>query len=330
MREPLILGHESAGIVSAIGSNVTTLAPGDKVALEVGQPCGTCSHCKEGRYNICGSMNFRASARRFPHCQGTLQERINAPAAWCHKLPANVSLEVGALLEPMSVALHACRRAQLPPNATVVVFGAGAVGLLTAAMAKANGATEVLIADIDRGRLVFALEKEFADTAFTVPLRLGADLGDKLHEAEATAQSLCAVKRRRNGEPMGQVDAVFECTGVPACAQTAVYVARAGGRVVLVGMGHPVYKLPVSTAALREVDLVGSFRYAGTYPACIRLVAQPGEKGMPDFETLVTHRYRGLEKSEDAFKLAGKTVDDEGKLVLKVMVDLGRGDGSRL
>lgn len=85
VREPMSLGHESAGVVIAVGSMVKKFAPGDKVALEVGQPCEQCDRCKEGRYNICKEMKFRSSAKAFPHAQGTLQDRINHPAAWCHK-----------------------------------------------------------------------------------------------------------------------------------------------------------------------------------------------------------------------------------------------------
>ena len=85
VQEPLSLGHESAGVVVGVGSDVKNFSIGDKVALEVGQPCETCERCKEGRYNICKSMRFRSSAKSFPHAQGTLQDRINHPAAWCHK-----------------------------------------------------------------------------------------------------------------------------------------------------------------------------------------------------------------------------------------------------
>ncbi|CAN9229888.1 unnamed protein product [Alternaria alternata] len=85
VREPMSLGHESAGVVVDVGSEVSNFKVGDKVALEVGQPCENCDRCKEGRYNICKGMKFRSSAKAFPHAQGTLQDRINHPAAWCHK-----------------------------------------------------------------------------------------------------------------------------------------------------------------------------------------------------------------------------------------------------
>ena len=171
VREPLSLGHESAGIVTAVGSSVSQFSVGDHVALEVGIPCGSCARCTEKRYNLCKEMRFRSSAKSFPHFQGTLQTRVNQKAEWCYKLPSNVSLEVGALLEPTGVALHAVRRALLPQGATVLVFGAGAVGLLCAAVAKMRGAACVVIADIDEGRVNFAVENRFADRAFVVPMK---------------------------------------------------------------------------------------------------------------------------------------------------------------
>jgi len=156
LQEPLILGHESAGKVVAMGDKVQGYTIGDRVALEVGIPCGKCELCRSRRYNICKNMRFRSSAKSFPHFQGTLQGRINHPQEWCHKLPPSMPLELGALLEPMGVAINASRRAQLPSEATVLVFGAGAIGLLCACMAKQAGASNVIIADINQARLAFS------------------------------------------------------------------------------------------------------------------------------------------------------------------------------
>lgn len=220
VRQPLTLGHESAGTVVAVGSSVDQMSVGDRVALEVGQPCGTCARCVEGRYNICKDLRFRSSAKSFPHAQGTLAERINHPAAWCHKLPDQLKLEMGALLEPLGVAIHAARRARLVKTERVLVFGAGAVGLLCAAVARAEGASEVLIADIDRGRVDFAVANRFATGGFVVPLKRGANTTEELEIAQETAKSICAISNKV-GE---QVDAVFECTGVPSCVQSAIYV----------------------------------------------------------------------------------------------------------
>ena len=192
---------------------------GDKVALEVGLPCEQCQRCQEGRYNVCKDMKFRSSGKSFPHFQGTLQERINHPAKWCYRLPDDVSLDVGALLEPLGVALHAFRRSHMPKDATVLVFGAGAVGLLCAAVAKLKGAGKIVIADIDAGRLDFAVQNGFADTSYTVPMRRGKDIDESLAIAKETATEIGKV------DSVGEVDVTFECTGVPSCVQAGIYVS---------------------------------------------------------------------------------------------------------
>jgi len=258
VQEPLTLGHESAGVVTAAGSGVTNLKVGDRVALEVGIPCSGeegkgCEQCKAGRYNICKAMRFRSSAKSFPHAQGTLQSRINHPAEWCHKLPSNdntpMSLELGALVEPLSVAMHAYKRSGLPSSSypsshtqdrnngsgngdgngkTILVLGAGAVGLLCAAVAKINGAKTVLIADILPERVTFAVENGFADAAYTVtspaPDKKPESIDEKLAYAQAVAEEMRGVPVP-GAETIGEVDATFECTGVESCMHMAIYVS---------------------------------------------------------------------------------------------------------
>ena len=304
----------------AVGADVRGFSNGDKVALEVGVPCAECSYCSERRYNLCPSMRFRSSAKSFPHFQGTLQERINHPAEWCHKIPDNVSLDKGAILEPLGVAIHAARRAHLSPEATVLVFGAGAVGLLCAYMAKQANASFILIADIDQGRVDFAVKSGFAHKGFVVPPKRGQTMEEKLDIARDTAASICRIDKGI-GEPVKEVDAVFECTGMEPCVQASIYATRPGGRVMLVGMGTPVQTLPISAAALREVDLCGVFRYANTYGEGIEIVRHK-KPDVPDLEALVTHRFRGLDQARQAFEMAGKTMDAEGHLVLKVVVEI--------
>ncbi|KAG9246815.1 chaperonin 10-like protein [Calycina marina] len=312
VREPLTLGHESAGTVMAVGDEVTTLKVGDKVALEVGLPCQSCELCTSGRYNICPALRFRSSAKSFPHFQGTLQERINHPAVYCHKLPSSVSQELGAILEPLGVAIHASRRAELPSNSTVLVLGAGSVGQLCAAMAKYDGANRVIIADIQQERVEFALSHQFADASVVVPMKRFERIEDKL----AFAKEVAALAKAQN---LGaEVDAVFECTGMESCLQAAIYATKPGGRVMLIGMGQPVQTLPISSAALREIDLVGVFRYASTYDEAIKVVER-----LPQLASLVTQRFKGFENIPAAFAMAGRANDDNGALVLKVVVDLG-------
>lgn len=140
------------------------------------------------------------------------------------RLPENVSLDLGALLEPLGVAIQASKRAQLPAGSTVLVFGAGAVGLLVAAMARISGAGTVVIADIDAGRVNFAVENNFAHRNFTVPLKRGQTTEENLEIAKETAAEIGKISKVSGG-PIGEVDAVFECTGVPSCVQASIYVS---------------------------------------------------------------------------------------------------------
>lgn len=135
-----------------------------------------------------------------------------------------MSLDLGALLEPLSVAIQASKRAQLAAGATVLVFGAGAVGLLVAAMAKISGAGTVVIADIDTGRVNFAVENNFADRGFTVPMKRGNTIEEQLEIAKEVAADVGKTTKESGGE-IGEVDAVFECTGVPSCVQASIYVS---------------------------------------------------------------------------------------------------------
>ncbi|CZT47375.1 probable sorbitol dehydrogenase [Rhynchosporium secalis] len=321
VREPLTLGHESSGVITALGSSVTSLQVGDRVALEVGLPCLECELCTQGRYNICKGLRFRSSAKSFPHFQGTLQERINHPAVYCHKLPSNVSLTTGAILEPLSVAIHALRRSALPspnssstPKNTVLILGAGAVGLLCAAMCKVYNCKRVIIADIQSSRVSFAVSNKFADAKLVVPMKRPQSIEEKLAFAKEVAE---LAKGENGGE---EVDAVFECTGVESCLQAAIYSTRPGGRILLIGMGSPIQTLPISAAALREIDLVGVFRYANTYAEAIKLVSSHNPL-LPDLSKLVTQTFSGFDRIPDAFAMAGRVKDDEDNLVLKVVVD---------
>ncbi|KAK1830245.1 chaperonin 10-like protein [Podospora conica] len=319
--EPLTLGHESAGVVQAVGADAAVLfSPGDRVALEVGLPCGACELCAAGRYNICRGMRFRSSAKGgAPHAQGTLQEVVVQGAGWCHRLPDGVSLTLGALVEPLAVALHALKRGQLAEGATVLVFGAGAVGLLCAAVSKAVTKARVVIADIQAERVKFAVDNGFADGGVVVPMKRPETTEAKLEFAKEVAEMVKAVEV--GGKPVGEVNGTYECTGVEACLQASIYATGPGGKIMIIGMGNPVQTLPISAASLREVDLVGVFRYANTYPRAIELLGS-GNPLLPDLTKLVTHRFNGLDNIPKAFDMAARVKDGDGNLVLKVMVDM--------
>jgi L-iditol 2-dehydrogenase len=168
----------------------------------------------------------------------------------------------------------------------------------------------------------FAVENKFAHRKFTVPLKRGESIEQQLDIAHETAAAIGQIDRVGGGM-VGEVDAVFECTGVPSCVQAAIYATRPGGRILLIGMGTPIQTLPISAAALREVDILGVFRYANTYPAGIEVVSKQGGPDYPDFAKLVTHRFKGLEQAERAFDMAGRTKDEIGGLVIKVVLEMG-------
>jgi len=317
--QPLSLGHESAGIVVAVGPGVQGFSVGERVALEVGVPCDNCRSCQRGRYNLCPSMRFRSSAKSVPHFQGTLQERINHPAKWCHRLPSHVSLESAALLEPLSVAIHATRRAVVEQGDTAIVFGAGTVGLLTAAMAKMSGATTVVIVDVDHGRIQYALNNAFAHKGLVVPARHDAD--EALSQFGAARELATDVMRVASLDDVDfeGADLTFDCTGKEICMQAGLYATRPGGKLVMVGMGTPVQTLPISASHLKEVDIIGIFRYANTYATGIKIISSGV---LPSLDNMITHRFQGLDAAKEAFELAGKTTDRDGNLVLKVLVEM--------
>lgn len=315
VREPLSLGHESAGVIRSLGPGVDSFKVGDKVALEVGIPCGKCKYCRIGRYNICKQMKFRSSAKNFPHFQGTLQDRINVPSAWIHKVPANLKLEHAALAEPLSVAVHAANRAKVEAGSKVLVMGAGAVGLFSAAVAKVYGATTVVIADIAQNRLDFAVENGIATHSYLVNTERGSTIEENLKISRKIANELTSIKDGE--EEIGEFDYTFECTGVESCVQTGIFATAPGGKLMFVGMGNPVQNLHIGSAALREVDLLGVFRYANAYPTSIKLMA----KGkIPALDKIITHRVYGIDKASEAFALAGKSQDENGNLVVKVAI----------
>ncbi|KAJ7255872.1 chaperonin 10-like protein [Mycena haematopus] len=312
LQAPLVLGHEAAGIVTAVGPGVKSLVVGQRVAIEAGIMCNKCDYCVEGRYNLCKEMRFCSSAKTFPHADGTLQTFMNHPAHVLHPLPENCSFEQAALAEPLSVLLHAARRAQLSKGQTVLVFGVGAIGLLACSVAQSMGAARIVAIDINQARLDFAKTNGFADDTFCLPL---SDKAKTTDEQLRRAKESIQLALQKFDEPDG-FDLVFECTGAEPCIQMSIHAAISGGKVMLIGMGSRNVMLPLSSAALREVDIQGSFRYANTYPAALALLASGKLKNV---DALVTHRF-SLAQTAQAFNLLARGKDEAGKMVLKVMI----------
>ncbi|KZT01057.1 GroES-like protein [Laetiporus sulphureus 93-53] len=314
VQQPLVLGHEAAGIVTAVGPGVRHLVPGQRVAIEAGIMCNNCSFCAKGRYNLCKNMRFCSSAKTFPHSDGTLQDRMNHPAHVLHPLPDNCTFEQAALAEPLSVLLHASRRAGLTPEvpSSVLVFGVGAIGLLACALARSYGASRVVAIDINQARLNFAREQGFAQQVYCLPMVDKAKTTDEqLRRAKETISAALSAFNMPDG-----FDVVFECTGAEPCIQMSIHAAVTGGKVMLVGMGSRNVTLPLSAAATREVDILGSFRYANTYPTALALLAS-GK--LPNIERIISHRFP-LEEAARAFDLMAKGRDENGRMVMKVVV----------
>ncbi|MET0522431.1 MAG: NAD(P)-dependent alcohol dehydrogenase [Jiangellaceae bacterium] len=261
VREPLVLGHEPSGEIVAVGAEVTRLTAGQRVSIEPGVPCLSCEQCLAGRYNLCPRMRFLAT----PPIDGALCEYLAVHEAFAHPVPDTLSDDAAAMLEPLSVGIWACRKGRVEPGSRVLVNGAGPVGLLAAQSALAFGAARVVVADVSESRLALAG-------------RLGAtDIVD--------------VRSATLGESGVEPDVLLECSGHPEATVAALRTLAPAGRAVLVGMGADVLPLPLPYVQNREIELVGTFRYANTWPTAIALAAS----GRVVLDPLVTHHYSLLD-----------------------------------
>lgn len=291
---PLVLGHESAGVVVSTGSKVTNVKKGDRVALEVGVSCRKCSFCKTGNYHLCQSVEFAGT----PPIDGTLRGHYVLPEDLVYKLPESMSLEEGALLEPLSVAVHIVRQAGVQPGNSLVVTGAGPVGLLTGAVAAAFGATKIVAVDVQESRL------EFAKGYYTT--------GTYLSKADLSAEDNAKALLEQYPE-MGEygADIAVEASGAEPSIQMALAVLRPGGTYVQGGLGKSPVSFPIVEVANKELTVKGSMRYKyGEYPLAIELV----KSGRVDVKKLVSEKVP-FDQAEKAFKLM-----KEGK-VQKVIIE---------
>ena len=247
---PVVLGHESAGVVVEVGEGVEELRPGDRVALEPGIPCGHCRWCLSGKYNLCPNVNFMACP---PWEHAALSRYITHPAAFCFKLPENVSTLEGALVEPLAVGLHAAGRAGAGLGQTAVILGSGCIGLMTLLACKAMGVSRVVMADLFDNRLEMAA-------------KFGADLTVNTGKKEMQQ----AVMEFTDG--LG-ADLVFETAGNPKTTEMTPGLVMRGGRIVLVGNIHEKVHYDFFALNSKEVDVLSVFRYRNIYPMAINAIA---------------------------------------------------------
>ena len=252
IKEPMVLGHEIAGVVAAVGEAVASVRPGDKVAVNPSHPCGQCRYCREGLAIHCLDVRFFGSAMRYPHVQGGFRQRLVAEERQCVKVPADLPLEKAAFGEPLAVCLHAVNRAGALLGRKVLITGAGPIGMLTLLAARSAGAAEIVITDV-------------ADAPLSLARKIGAD------EAVNVAKDGETMKRFHADK--GYFDVMFEASGNPAALRQGIECVRPAAVVVLIGIGGEA-TLMLNVLVAKEVDLRGTFRFDKEFDWAVDAIAQ--------------------------------------------------------
>jgi Threonine dehydrogenase and related Zn-dependent dehydrogenases len=289
VKEPMILGHEAAGIVLEVGSNVKNFKPGDRVCMEPGIPNPKSRAAKLGLYNLDPDVFFWAT----PPDHGCLIEEVIHPADYTYKLPENVSLAEGAMVEPLAIGLQAAKKARIMPGDNAVVIGAGTIGIMCAISLLSGGCSQVFVVDNKQEKLDIA-------SSYQGIIPLNFTKTDPLKAVmDATDNWGCEV--------------VVEASGAPAVYPGFADYGCPGGKVVLVGI--PVDPVPFDIAGIqaKELDMASVFRYANIYPRAINLIAS----GKLDVKRLISKVYP-FDQAIDAFKLAEQNQAN----IVKIMIEL--------
>ena len=262
IKEPMILGHEVAGVIEAVGGDVKDFSPGERIAISPSRPCGLCRYCQQGLQNHCLDMRYYGSAMRNPHVQGAFRQEIVVEPHQAHRLAAGVSDSEGAMAEPLAVALHAVRRAGSLLGKKVLVTGCGPIGALVILAARRAGAGHIVATDVGSYTLGKAL-KVGADEVVNV-----AEQPDGL--ARFTADK-------------GQFDVLFEASGNERALRGAFDALRPRGIIVQLGLGGEM-TLPINTIVAKEFDLRGAFRFHEEFATAVELL----NKGLIDVKPLIS------------------------------------------
>lgn len=263
VREPMILGHEAAGVVDEVGAAVTALRPGDRVCMEPGVPDPSSRATRLGLYNLDPAVRFWAT----PPVHGCLRPTVVHPAAFTFKLPDNVSFAEGAMVEPLAVGLHAVNKANVRPGDVAVVIGAGPIGVVTALAALAGGCSRVIISDVQEPKLALAA-------------RLGPITPINVARQDLTQE----VMKLTDG---WGADIVFEASGNARAVSGVFAPLCPGGRVVLIGMPGAPVAIDIVAAQVKEARIETIFRYAHVFPRTLALLSS----GKIDVKPLITDRY---------------------------------------
>ncbi|MBO6916861.1 MAG: L-idonate 5-dehydrogenase [Rhizobiaceae bacterium] len=277
VKEPMILGHEVSGYIEKIGPEVEGLAVGDLIALSPSRPCNKCQYCLEGKQNHCENMRFYGSAMPFPHIQGAFREMIVADASQCVKADGLTSGEA-AMAEPLSVCLHATRRAGDMLGKKVLITGSGPIGTLSVLAARAAGAAEIVVTDLE-------------DQALSFATKVGAN---KTINMITQASELDVYK-----EGKGYFDVLFECSGAAPALAAGISVMRPRGIVMQLGLGGDM-SIPMQALTAKELDLRGSFRFHEEFAMSVKLMQQ----GQINVKPLISHTVK-LDDAISGFEIAG-------------------------
>lgn len=277
IKEPMVLGHEVAGMIEAVGAGAGGFAPGERVAISPSRPCGLCHYCQQGLQNHCLDMRYYGSAMRTPHVQGAFRQEIVVEHWQAHRLADSVSDGEGSMAEPLSVALHAVRRAGSLLGKSVLVTGCGPIGALAIIAARRAGATHIVATDVGSHTLGKAL-------------KVGVDEVVNVAEEPEGLARFTADK--------GQFDVLFEASGNQRALVGAFEALRPRGIIVQLGLGGEM-TLPINTIVAKEFDLRGAFRFHEEFAVAVELL----NKGLVDVKPLIsaTLSYRD---SARAFALA--------------------------
>ncbi|EDS38767.1 sorbitol dehydrogenase [Culex quinquefasciatus] len=287
--KPIVLGHESSGIVRKVGSSVTHLKVGDRVAIEPAAGCRTCDLCKVGKYNVCLDGRHCTTQKTDGNCSNYFAQYADC----CYKLPDHMTMEEGALLEPLAVAVYATRRADIRLGSRVIIFGAGPIGIMCLIAAKAMGATRTVILDLDRVKHRLDLAKKLGVTG-AIAIKKDETEDDLIRKIDEVLG--------------GPADRVLECTGSQPGIRTAIKATRNAGRICLVGLGNDDVQLPMVDAISREIEITTAMRFNHDFPAALEIVAS----GYVDVKPLVSHHF-DLKHVKEAFRVASQ---GEGNKVL--------------
>ncbi|HUT24964.1 MAG TPA: galactitol-1-phosphate 5-dehydrogenase [Sumerlaeia bacterium] len=253
-RPPIIMGHEASGVIADVGAGVSEWKKGDRVTFDSTVYCGACWFCRRGEINLCDNRRVLGVSCDDYRRHGAFAEYVAVPRHILYRLPDATTFEQAAMVEALSVAVHAVERTPIALNDTAVVVGAGMIGLLAIQALRAAGCGAILAVDIDQGKLDLAC-------------RLGADLGLKADACDVAEE----VRARTGGRG---ADIAFEVVGVTAALRTAVGSLRKGGALTLVGNLSATAELPLQAAVTRQLSLLGSCASCGEYPACLDLIAR--------------------------------------------------------